>query len=234
MWKGAFAIAVILATGTAVAFSLFPGATAQPASSTAGVCQRCHQDRLPLPERHPPVQGVTIAACAPCHASQATQTRPYPFAARLHRAHPAARLDCSSCHAYTPGERFAAATGDRNLGAFDLAQYERLRQSVATWAHAKGLAATHGSKQDLSCGACHRSQLFPDDNETVVNAQCVACHGNYERLAAVTKAKLKNPEINPHGSHLGPEIACTVCHRGHQESKAYCVNCHTNFDMPTP
>jgi fumarate reductase flavoprotein subunit len=41
------------------------------------------------------------------------------------------------------------------------------------------------------------------------------------------------PWLNPHASHLG-NIPCSSCHMGHQESKAYCLNCHKNFDMPIP
>jgi fumarate reductase flavoprotein subunit len=62
----------------------------------------------------------------------------------------------------------------------------------------------------------------------------VDCHGGFEKVAAQTRSKLRNPNVNPHASHMGPEIACTVCHQGHTESRAYCVNCHTNFVMPMP
>jgi hypothetical protein len=224
--------------GPAIALTLIlsiPGdAPAQTATSSSGVCQRCHQSNLPLPDKHPSVKGATVAECASCHASQAGEAKANPFASRLHRAHVNAKLDCTGCHAYTPGSRFAAALGEGNLGALDLEQYDRLRSAVATWANSKGLASLHGNKQNLSCGACHQSQLIPDDNESVVNKQCVTCHGDYDKLALLSTPKLKNPNINPHGSHLGPEIACTACHQGHQESKAYCVNCHTNFDMPMP
>jgi hypothetical protein len=189
---------------------------------------------LPLPASHPKVTGAKIAECVTCHASQAGEARPHPVAARLHRAHTKVNLDCTACHAYVPGKQFAIAGHKGNLGALDAEAYDRVRKSMATWASSPYLAATHGSKLNLSCGACHQKQLIPDDNETVVNKQCVACHGSYASLAAVTKAKLKNPDVNPHGSHLGPEIACTVCHQGHQESKPYCLNCHTNFDMPIP
>ena len=105
---------------------------------------------------------------------------------------------------------------------------------VMTAKSSLGLSDTHRDRLALSCDACHGQQMPPDDNATVVNTQCVQCHGSYETLAPLTKAKLKNPAINPHASHLGPEIACTVCHHGHQASAAYCVNCHTNFVMPIP
>ena len=119
-------------------------------------------------------------------------------------------------------------------GSFDAGRQERVRRITDTWKSSPWLAGTHGTKAGLSCDACHQKQLAPDDNESVLNAQCVACHGSYDTLGALTKAKLKNPDINPHASHLGPEIACTVCHHGHEASKAYCLNCHTNFAMAIP
>ncbi len=224
----------LLCAAFAVLAVTVPAVSAQQSKAPPGNCQRCHDEGLPLPEKHPKVKGASIVECAACHASQAGQAKPHPVAARLHRAHMKARLDCTTCHAYAPGKQFAVAGHKGNLGALDAEQYERVRKAMGTWASSPWLAATHGTKQNLSCGACHQKQLIPDDNETVVNKQCVTCHGGYDKLAPQSKAKLKNPEINPHGSHLGPEIACTVCHQGHQESKPYCLNCHTNFEMPIP
>lgn len=97
-----------------------------------------------------------------------------------------------------------------------------------------GLAAVHQTKAGAECKTCHGDKIAPDDNETVENKACVSCHGNYEKLASETVKKLKNKNINPHKSHLGPEITCTVCHAGHSESAAYCTQCHTNFVMPMP
>ncbi|HTR57563.1 MAG TPA: cytochrome c3 family protein [Casimicrobiaceae bacterium] len=225
---------IVRALGVAFLFALSAGVQAQQANAAPGNCQRCHDAGLPLPETHPKVKGASIVECAACHASQAGQAKPYPLASRLHRAHVKVALDCTTCHAYAPGTHFAVLGHQGNLGALDAEQYEMVRKAMASWANSPWLAATHGNKQNLSCGACHQSQPIPDDNETVVNKQCVACHGNYDKLASLTRAKLKNPEINPHSSHLGPEIACTVCHQGHRESKPYCLNCHTNFEMPIP
>lgn len=106
----------------------------------------------------------------------------------------------------------------------------------AAQAHAaaatSGLARLHKDKAGADCADCHGARIAPDDNESVENAACVECHGNYAKLGPKTAARLKNKDINPHASHLGPEVACTACHAGHQESTAYCVNCHTNFVMP--
>jgi Cytochrome c3 len=100
----------------------------------------------------------------------------------------------------------------------------------------QGVAGLHRGKSGMPCGKCHAEKVAvaPDDNQTVENRECIACHEDYAVLAAETAKKLSNKAINPHASHLGPEIACTSCHQGHQESKAYCLNCHTNFVMPMP
>jgi hypothetical protein len=204
-----------------------------PASSSAGTCKRCHDKAIPLPAQHPAVQGTNITECRACHKSQAGQAQPNPVMSRIHRTHTQAQVDCTSCHLFVPGKQFSVAGVQGNLGALDVDQYEMLRKAMGTWASSPWLAATHG-KANLSCGACHQKQLIPDDNETVVNKQCMSCHGEYASLAKLTASKAKNPNINVHGSHLGPEIACTVCHQGHRESRVYCVNCHTNFEMPIP
>jgi len=98
-----------------------------------------------------------------------------------------------------------------------------------------GIANLHRSKSgELNCGKCHGRKVAPDDNQTVENSECISCHDGYPEMAEASAEKLSNKALNPHGSHLGPEIACTSCHQGHQESKAYCLHCHTNFSMPMP
>ena len=61
------------------------------------------------------------------------------------------------------------------------------------------------------------------------NSGCLACHGPMESLALKTEPK-DFKDRNPHKSHLG-DIACTVCHKGHGESKVYCLSCHPKFQM---
>lgn len=89
------------------------------------------------------------------------------------------------------------------------------------------LADLHKGKQ-IGCAACHGSgKIKVDDSERGVNGSCVSCHGSLSALAAKDKR-----DITPHGSHLG-EINCTACHRGHEQSKAYCGWCHS-FKLPIP
>jgi fumarate reductase flavoprotein subunit len=82
-------------------------------------------------------------------------------------------------------------------------------------------------KKQLDCSACHGQDLIPDDSETILNQQCISCHGSLNEVAGKNQA-----HINPHKAHLG-EINCTACHSGHVASRSYCQNCH-NFDMKIP
>lgn len=90
------------------------------------------------------------------------------------------------------------------------------------------LAELHTAKQ-IGCSDCHgkAKKIVVDDSEKGVNQSCVGCHGSLAQVAA--KA---THHINPHNSHLG-EINCTACHRGHEQSVAYCNGCHT-FNLPMP
>jgi fumarate reductase flavoprotein subunit len=86
------------------------------------------------------------------------------------------------------------------------------------------LAGVHIKKQ-VNCEGCHgKAGNVVDDNEQPVNMNCITCHGALDEVA-----KKATGPINPHKSHLG-EINCTACHRGHEASKPYCLNCH-DFPM---
>ncbi|MGO9612801.1 MAG: flavocytochrome c [Dissulfurispiraceae bacterium] len=106
---------------------------------------------------------------------------------------------------------------------------------------AKGdfLADMHEDK-GMECSSCHGKKTTVDDNETVVNKNCIECHGSLDKMALVQKTVEEdqlpgnNEEegINPHKSHLG-KINCTACHHGHTTSWTYCLGCH-NFDLKIP
>jgi len=70
---------------------------------------------------------------------------------------------------------------------------------------------------------------MPATGAEVVNDQCLACHGPMDKLVARTRPA-QFADRNPHESHLG-EIACTTCHRGHEKSAVYCLDCHPKFQM---
>lgn len=111
---------------------------------------------------------------------------------------------------------------------------ELIRNATADVKKNNHLAGIHNKQFETSCADCHGKTMIPKDNAVEINQNCVACHGDYPELAEITAKKAKNPDINVHNSHLGPEISCTTCHQGHKESVTYCVNCHTNFDLPIP
>lgn len=198
-------------------------------------CLDCHERSEVLPQGHEPVKSTAIASCGgDCHKAKPGTQTPNPIVADLHRSHFSGGVSCKSCHTLGDDGRFAVAGARKALGSMAPEHFELLKAAAESWAEGPNLASLHGNKKQLSCGACHGTQLIPDDNETVLNASCVDCHGDYQKMAAKSRPKLRNAEINPHASHLGAEIACTVCHQGHSESKAYCSNCHTNFVMPMP
>lgn len=125
----------------------------------------------------------------------------------------------------------------RSIAAIALASLGLLCAGTAAAADATtnkysniSLEELHKGKK-VTCVGCHeekqQDKIAVDDNETVVNATCVECHGTLGELAASAKG-----HITPHRSHLGT-ISCTSCHSGHSESKVYCNNCHT-FDMSIP
>jgi fumarate reductase flavoprotein subunit len=100
------------------------------------------------------------------------------------------------------------------------------------------LADMHLGK-GLECSACHGKKTVVDDNETIVNAKCVECHGTLDKMALAQKpsmdgnpAQVAEHHINPHKSHLGV-INCTTCHHGHTTSWTYCLNCHS-FELKIP
>lgn len=111
---------------------------------------------------------------------------------------------------------------------------ELIKKATADVKNNNHLAGIHDKALGTKCADCHGKSMIPEDNAVTINENCVSCHGDYTELAAITAKKAKNPDINVHNSHLGPEISCTTCHQGHKESVTYCTNCHTNFDLPIP
>jgi fumarate reductase flavoprotein subunit len=108
------------------------------------------------------------------------------------------------------------------------------RQNVAP---ASDLASFHVVTLGAQCDACHDSgdpkSIPPEQALAAVNARCTSCHGDAGQVSAAVKPKLRNPNIDPHASHL-VAVDCTVCHAGHAgQTESYCLKCHA-FDMPMP
>jgi fumarate reductase flavoprotein subunit len=104
-----------------------------------------------------------------------------------------------------------------------------IKRAMDDFVHSRHLSNIHAQK-GLTCSSCHGNDLIPDANASGPNAQCGTCHGSMEQVAQNYKGPAYS---NPHASHLG-NIPCSSCHVVHNESKAYCLNCHTNFNMPIP
>ena len=160
------------------------------------------------------------ATCKSCHApasiKPASQT-----GQMIHASLQEGQMACVTCH------RNLVHSRPGSLSAAD--ESSMIKRATEDFVHSPHLANIHAQK-NLSCSTCHGNDLIPDANATTINAQCVNCHGGLEKVAAT----FKGPSwLNTHASHLG-NIPCTSCHMAHQESKAYCLNCHTNFNMPIP
>ncbi|WP_289187358.1 flavocytochrome c [uncultured Parasutterella sp.] len=89
------------------------------------------------------------------------------------------------------------------------------------------LAGYHGKALGADCAVCHPSQSV-SDSEREIDANCQKCHGTYQQLGQ--KDKSNGKPISAHQGHLSIS-SCTTCHKGHEESFAYCNNCHI-FNMP--
>jgi nitrate/TMAO reductase-like tetraheme cytochrome c subunit len=161
------------------------------------------------------------ATCKSCHAP--ANIKPASQTGQMIHASlpPDDQTACVSCHRNLVHSRPGAMSSADEIAA--------IKRATEDTVHSHHLANIHIQK-GLSCQTCHGNDLIPDANASAVNAQCGTCHGGLEQVAQTHKGP---PWLNPHASHLG-NIPCSSCHMGHQESKAYCLNCHKNFNMPIP
>jgi nitrate/TMAO reductase-like tetraheme cytochrome c subunit len=171
-------------------------------------------------EVHDTMRAQDNVTCKSCHAlanikpaSQAGQA--------AHAMLQNSKMACVDCHINLVHAPAASHSTQDDLS--------RIMEATDDWARLPHLANIH-AQMSLSCSSCHGNDLIPDANALAINSQCVACHGTLEKVALTYKGP---SYLNPHASHLG-NIPCTSCHFGHQESKAYCLNCHTNFNVPIP
>ena len=86
----------------------------------------------------------------------------------------------------------------------------------------------HHLLSGVTCRTCHGNTDPPAPMST---AQCLACHGTLEELAARTA---ETRPTNPHSTPHGPTFAeCDLCHQLHRESENFCAQCHDfNFVVP--
>lgn len=215
----------------AAAALLVPAAVANAAPPTKSAsCTACHANLATvLPKTHPAVAGKTLAACLACHkpgtGDAAKRER---FAVALHRAHAAgaAAVDCGTCHVARGKGPIAVVSGKVALPT-TVDGLKSMQPAMTSWASAPFLDSMH-AKGGVGCAGCHETQL-PAAGAEVGNERCLACHGPLEKLVEKTKPA-QFADRNPHHSHLG-EIACTVCHKAHEASVVYCLDCHRKFEM---
>ena len=213
-----------------------PAASAKPFSSQtpSDGCAACHADfSSMLPKGHPAVKGTDLSSCIDCHSiGQVGEAKKNGFSTRIHLAHVGSQfhLECVACHSYMPGKSFGLIGQSISWGAPKDEDMVVMKEEFASWVNSSYADHLH-AKAMIDCAGCHGKDV-PLLDTTVENSRCLACHGPQDHLAARSTPK-DFPQRNPHDSHLG-EIACTVCHHAHAESKAYCLDCHRNFAMEIP
>jgi hypothetical protein len=202
------------------------------ASAPAKVsCKTCHTDLASLvPQGHPPVKGNELSSCLACHQPGMPGTeKKNAFSTRIHLGHlpPKGNVDCLICHQWSSGKSFGLSGMKESWGAPSKEDMDMMKEIFTSWAFSEYMDNLH-AKTSVSCANCHGKEL-PAPDATVINSKCLECHGPMDQLAKKTEpADFK--DRNPHKSHLG-EIACTVCHKAHSESKVYCLGCHQQFKM---
>jgi hypothetical protein len=89
------------------------------------------------------------------------------------------------------------------------------------------LGKLHAAEK-VKCVKCHETA---NKTDPVRMDTCLGCHGDGDSkaLAALT-TKVK--PLNPHENrHYGTEAECSLCHRVHEKSVNYCLDCHNRFDF---
>lgn len=201
-----------------------------PAPAKAS-CKTCHADLSTLlPQGHPAVKDNELASCMVCHKPNMPGTeKKNTFSSRIHLGHlpPKGKVDCLNCHSWSAGKNFGLIGMKESWGTPTKDDLALLKEIFTSWASSEYMDNLH-AKSSIACANCHGKAL-PVADTTVDNKQCLACHGPMDQLAKKTEPT-EYKDRNPHKSHLG-EIACTVCHKAHSESKVYCLGCHQQFKM---
>ena len=230
-WLTLFALAALMAllcfyVGGGSVEAAKPGVKVSKTS-----CATCHPDlSAAVPKGHLPVKGSDITACLGCHKPDASgKASKNKVSTGLHRAHvgEGSKVDCMICHTWKPGKSFGLQGQKVSYGSPTKEELKGMKKVFASWKSSGYTDALH-AKANIVCGGCHGGAMAKE-GDTVENSRCLECHGPMEQLAARSAPK-DFPDRNPHKSHLG-EINCTVCHKGHAESKTYCLECHSQFKL---
>jgi hypothetical protein len=215
-------------------FLLFSSSVSEGGSPERS-CLQCHASiDETLPFGHESVEGETIMACIVCHVPMADgKAEPNRFSKRIHQPHARKEVDaaCTSCHVISVEGKFGLPGHPLAMNAPDEKTLDILKEIFNSWAESSYLDAIHANRF-VTCSSCHGNEL-PALDDRPANDRCFECHGSYAELAAKTPGA-DFADRNPHASHLG-DIACTVCHKAHEKSINYCLDCHKRFKMnPIP
>ncbi len=206
---------------------LLPGA--QQAVAADRNCRDCHAEIAKvLPAGHPQSRG-DLAACLACHKPDAAgKPAKNGFSVAMHGAHVQgkAALACTNCHVVKEKGGPGTATGKVVLVA-DQESWDAATRMMTMNDSAGWTAGLHAGRR-FGCASCHGPGV-PKAGAEVANDRCLACHGPMDSLVQKTRPA-QFADRNPHHSHLG-DIACTTCHRGHEASVVYCLDCHPKFEM---
>ncbi|MEN6472703.1 MAG: cytochrome c3 family protein [Syntrophaceae bacterium] len=132
--------------------------------------------------------------------------------------------DCAACHAggkqVLPGKH--PATKGMDLQAC-MACHPKDKEPITfkmPSSHAHMLTG-------ITCQTCHGKTL---PYSQVDMKTCTVCH-SIEKLASVPARGTFLP--NPHNSHYGTDVECSLCHHQHAKSEYMCLQCH-DFKNVTP
>lgn len=184
-------------------------------------CGQCHSTAVPLSSGHPNVQQLTATDCSKCHANNGKG-----IFQKVHESHKG-KVPCNSCHLTNQNSVVLRQLSSGETISVSKDDFELYSDLLST---DDGSASKLHLSKGLTCGNCHKESA-PQEDSTVDNDKCLACHGSYEELAKKTQ-KAEKPD-NPHSSHQG-KLECNRCHSGHSKTKSYCLECHSDFNQKMP
>ena len=129
----------------------------------------------------------------------------------------AAPGDCAACHGdqkvLSPGH--VDTKGMMMEGCAEC--HTKEKQSLWSKITLGHLHALHG----IGCSDCHHDLSKAG---YLSSDECLACHGSFEEVAALTKDLERNPHNSP---HYGIRVDCDLCHLVHRKSENMCGQCHS-------
>lgn len=93
---------------------------------------------------------------------------------------------------------------------------------------ADGSFATKSFHKGTDCVACHATDK---PTQPPAAKECLACHGDIEKLVASTSSLAMNPHTSP---HWGTDAPCGFCHKEHGKSVNVCAYCHPKIEKVMP